>query len=277
MKRAGYASGRYDGRVDPDGRPGRRQRPPISEIAKTAFEALGFKVKLRLLSQQIVQTRFCGYPPRPSRSARTSAGRATSPTARPSWTRRSTASTSRRSATRTSPSSTCRPSTRRSSSAKTLTDPAARAKAWGDVDREIIAQAPAVPLVWDKVPMAHSADVNAVANENLGVWDFSYTLAAGNCTPPIHACNNSAEPGGDRPGLAIWSPARVARLARRTHQLPRRPRWTSARPTGACPAFRSRTRPMSTARCRSSSASRGSARASARRSRPPGPAATCWW
>ena len=51
-------------------------------------------------------------------------------------------------------------------------------RAWGDVDREITALAPAVPLVWDKVPMAHSADVNAVANENLGVWDFSFTSLA---------------------------------------------------------------------------------------------------
>ena len=32
-----------------------------------------------------------------------------------------------------------------------------------------------MPLVWDKVSMASSADVRAVANENLGVWDFSFT------------------------------------------------------------------------------------------------------
>jgi peptide/nickel transport system substrate-binding protein len=59
--------------------------------------------------------------------------------------------------------------------AKTLTDPRARARAWGDVDRRITALAPAIPLVWDKVPMASSADVHAVANENLGVWDFAFT------------------------------------------------------------------------------------------------------
>ena len=29
--------------------------------------------------------------------------------------------------------------------------------------------------VWDKVSMASSADVNAVPNPNLGVWDFSFT------------------------------------------------------------------------------------------------------
>ena len=63
--------------------------------------------------------------------------------------------------------------------AKTITDPARRAQAWGDVDRAITALAPAVPLVWDKTPMAHSADVNGVANEGLGVWDFAFTSIRG--------------------------------------------------------------------------------------------------
>jgi peptide/nickel transport system substrate-binding protein len=56
-----------------------------------------------------------------------------------------------------------------------VTSPAARADAWGKVDRQITALAPAVPLVWDRVSMVHSQDVHAVANENLGVWDFSFT------------------------------------------------------------------------------------------------------
>jgi len=59
--------------------------------------------------------------------------------------------------------------------AKTETDPKARAEAWGAVDRQITALAPAVPLVWDKIAMASSADVNAVPNDNLGIWDFSFT------------------------------------------------------------------------------------------------------
>ena len=51
------------------------------------------------------------------------------------------------------------------------------------VDRAITALAPAVPLVWDKVPMAHSKDVDGVPNENLGVWDFAFTSVASNVTP----------------------------------------------------------------------------------------------
>ena len=62
MKKAGFASGRYDGPaismvgpVDGNGR-------AISTLAKAAFEAVGFKVKLQLLSQQVVMTKFCGSP-----------------------------------------------------------------------------------------------------------------------------------------------------------------------------------------------------------------------
>ena len=62
LKKAGYADGRYSGEpilmVGPVDGNGRR----ISEVAKLAFEKLGFEVKLRLLSQQIVQTKYCGFP-----------------------------------------------------------------------------------------------------------------------------------------------------------------------------------------------------------------------
>jgi peptide/nickel transport system substrate-binding protein len=62
MKQAGYASGRYSGEpilmVGPVDGNGRR----ISEIAKQAFTSLGFEVKLRLMSQQAVMTKYCGAP-----------------------------------------------------------------------------------------------------------------------------------------------------------------------------------------------------------------------
>jgi peptide/nickel transport system substrate-binding protein len=175
MKRAGYADGRYKGEpilmvgpVDGNGR-------SISEIAKATFESLGFDVKLRLLSQQIVQTRFCGLP---------AAAVAVCPNV--GWTRDFADGQTFLDPTfngahiapvgNANVSQLDVPAVNAAiERAKTLTDPAARAQAWGEVDRAITAQAPAVPLVWDKVPMAHSADVKAVANENLGVWDFAFS------------------------------------------------------------------------------------------------------
>jgi peptide/nickel transport system substrate-binding protein len=174
MKRAGYASGRYEGEpimmVGPIDGNGRK----MSEIAKAAFESVGFKVKLRLLSQQIVMTRFCGNP---------AASVAVCPYI--GWTRDFADAQTYLDPTfngnNISPVGNANVSqlddpavNAAMERAKTLTDPRERAQAWGEVDRAITALAPAVPLVWDKTPMAASADVDAVVNEQLGVWDFAY-------------------------------------------------------------------------------------------------------
>ena len=175
MKAAGYPTGKYTGKpilmvgpVDGNGR-------TISEIAKAAFESVGFTVKLRLLSQQVVMTRFCGYP---------AAAVAVCPNI--GWTRDFADGQTFLDPTfnganiarvgNANVSQLNDPGVNAAiERAKTTTAPAARAAAWGEVDRKITALAPAVPLVWDKIPMAHSADVAAVANENLGVWDFAFT------------------------------------------------------------------------------------------------------
>jgi peptide/nickel transport system substrate-binding protein len=58
---------------------------------------------------------------------------------------------------------------------RTLTDPAARAQAWGAIDRRITALAPAVPLTWPRFANIRSRDVIAVPNESLATWDLSFT------------------------------------------------------------------------------------------------------
>jgi peptide/nickel transport system substrate-binding protein len=175
MKKAGYASGKYTGKpilmvgpVDGNGR-------TISEIAKAAFESVGFQVKLRLLSQQVVMTRYCGYP-----------AAAVSVCPNIGWTRDFADGQTFLDPTfnganiakvgNSNVSQLNDPGVNAAiERAKTTTGAAARAQAWGEVDRKITALAPAVPLVWDKIPMAHSADVAAVANEGLGIWDFAFT------------------------------------------------------------------------------------------------------
>ncbi len=175
LKKAGFASGRYSGppieMIGPIDGLGRQ----ISEIAKTDFEALGFKVKMRLLSQQVVMTRFCGYP---------AAEVQVCPNV--GWTRDFADGQTFLDPTFSGKNILPQGNMNQSQlndpavnaaieQAKTLTDPTARAKAWGAVDGQITALAPAVPLVWDRTPMVHSADVKGVANENLGVWDFAFT------------------------------------------------------------------------------------------------------
>jgi peptide/nickel transport system substrate-binding protein len=175
LKKAGFADGRYHGEsilmVAPSDGNGRR----IAEIAKASFAKLGFDVQLRLMSQQAVITKYCGAA---------SAAVAVCPNV--GWGRDFADGQAFLDATfngdhitpvgNSNVSQLNVPAINEAMDrASTVTDPAARAEAWGQIDREITAQAPAVPLVWDKVSMAASADVNAVANPNLGVWDFSFT------------------------------------------------------------------------------------------------------
>jgi peptide/nickel transport system substrate-binding protein len=52
---------------------------------------------------------------------------------------------------------------------------AARAAAWGQIDRSIVGTAAAIPTTWPKAPMIASKDVNPVAAVwNTGLWDFSF-------------------------------------------------------------------------------------------------------
>jgi peptide/nickel transport system substrate-binding protein len=59
--------------------------------------------------------------------------------------------------------------------AAVLTDQAARAKAWAAIDKQVVAQAPGVPYVWDRQPNAESKDVAGVINDFNSVWDLSFT------------------------------------------------------------------------------------------------------
>jgi peptide/nickel transport system substrate-binding protein len=59
--------------------------------------------------------------------------------------------------------------------AKLLTDPAERAKAWAEVDKGIVAQAPGIPYVWDYEQVVGSKNVNVVQNLYSTLADLNYT------------------------------------------------------------------------------------------------------
>ena len=78
--------------------------------------------------------------------------------------RRSRARTSRRTAaTTTWRSSRTRRSTRRWTTPRS-SRASERYQAWGEIDKMITAQAPAVPFIWDNTNLIHSKNVNAVGN-----------------------------------------------------------------------------------------------------------------
>jgi peptide/nickel transport system substrate-binding protein len=59
--------------------------------------------------------------------------------------------------------------------AKLITDPTARAAAYGKLDDEIMAQAPAIPWDWDYETNVASANVLPVINEFNGLTDLSFS------------------------------------------------------------------------------------------------------
>jgi peptide/nickel transport system substrate-binding protein len=56
-----------------------------------------------------------------------------------------------------------------------LTDQDERTKAWADIDRQITAQAPALPWIWDNSPVIWSENVAPVINLFNATADLSYT------------------------------------------------------------------------------------------------------
>ena len=156
MKEAGFASGKYEGdeeilMVGANADPGKAQ----AEVAKAQLEKLGFKIRLRTVPQDAVYTEWCQVP---AKKVAMCGGAG--------WFKDFD-----------DPQSMLEPTFKGSIITKEggnnnlaqLNDPKIdeamdkaallegdeRLKAWGDIDKMIIEQAPAVPFVWDKTTLIH--------------------------------------------------------------------------------------------------------------------------
>jgi peptide/nickel transport system substrate-binding protein len=176
MKKAGYASGKYEGDEEllmvgtSEG-----VAEKTAEIAKQTFENLGFKVRLRLVTQDAMFTKFCSIP---------SANVAICPNV--SWGK--DFSDAQTILDPTFNGDNINPQfnsnwpelddpaiNRAMDEAAVLSDPAERAQAWAKIDRQITEQAPVVSWLWDKTPLLRSADVNGAASEFNSAWDLAWT------------------------------------------------------------------------------------------------------
>jgi peptide/nickel transport system substrate-binding protein len=176
FKKAGYKSGKYEGSetftlVTSNAGPGKDQ----AEVAQQEFQKMGFKVKLQTVPQDAVYTEYCQQPKKKLFSCG-SAG----------WFKDFN-----------DPQSMLEPTFKGSAISLTggnnnlpqLNDPkidaamnkaatlkgAERYKAWGDIDKMITAQAPAVPFLWDKTTVLASKDVNGAGNSYYDGWDYAWT------------------------------------------------------------------------------------------------------
>jgi len=175
MKKAGYPSGKYTGNaklllIAANADPGKAQ----AQVAKAQLEKLGFKIQFRTVPQDAVYTEYCQVPKKQVAICG-SAG----------WFKDFT-----------DPQSMLEVTFKGANIAKDggnnnlaqLNDPKidaamdkastlqgdARIKAWADIDKQITADAPAVPFDWDKTTIIWSKDVNGVGNGYYDGLDFSY-------------------------------------------------------------------------------------------------------
>jgi peptide/nickel transport system substrate-binding protein len=176
MKAAGYPSGKYTGNdellmVTANADPGKAQ----AQVAKAQLEKLGLKVKLRTVPQDAVYTEYCQVPSKKV-AVCGSAG----------WFKDFN-----------DPQSMLEPTFKGSAFAKDggnnnlaqLQDPAidaamdkaslltgeARYKAWAEVNKMIVDQAPAVPFIWDNTTIIWSKDVAGSVNGYYTTLDFNFT------------------------------------------------------------------------------------------------------
>jgi peptide/nickel transport system substrate-binding protein len=176
MRKAGFASGKANGTrivmVGSNDSPAKE----TAQIIRDALASLGFDVSVRLVDQSIVYSRFCGLV---SETKRIDVCANTGWI--PDFTDPYAMLNSNFNGHAIVPVNNNNASlfddpqiNAAMEKAALISDPAQRARAWGKIDRQLVAQVPAVPYFWDKVANVASRDVyGVIARWNAG-WDLSY-------------------------------------------------------------------------------------------------------
>ncbi|HZL48931.1 MAG TPA: ABC transporter substrate-binding protein [Solirubrobacteraceae bacterium] len=177
MKLAGYPSGKYTGGktlqvVGATGSPNAED----AEIANQTLKSLGFKTHFNLVEQSVMYGKYCAVPaeaidvcPSVGWFADFGDGQAVldlafngdhiEPTGNSDWSQADNPTTNKAMA-----------------AAELVVGTKARAEAWAKIDRELVADAVAVPYDWDKQPNIESNNVAGVGDMwNGGAWDYSFT------------------------------------------------------------------------------------------------------
>jgi peptide/nickel transport system substrate-binding protein len=178
MKLAGYPSGKYTGSatlqiVASNSNPA----PQDAEIANQALKNLGFKTKLNLVDQATMYSKFCGVvkeqidvcpsvgwigdfgDPQAVLDVPFNGNEIVTNGTNSNW------------------GLVNHPKINAAmEAAKNVVGAQARANAWANIDRELVAEAVAIPYDWDKQPVIESKDVAGVGDVwNVGSWDYGFT------------------------------------------------------------------------------------------------------
>jgi peptide/nickel transport system substrate-binding protein len=175
MKKAGYASGKYEGNeellmVTANADPGKAQ----AEVARDQLEKLGFKIKFRTVPQDAVYTEWCQVPAK--KVAICGAAGWFQDYKDPQSMLEVTfkGSEINKDGNNNNLPQLNVPAIDKAMDEANLLEGEERNKAWANVNKMIVDQAPAVPFVWDNTNIVHSANVNAVQNPYNTLFDLSF-------------------------------------------------------------------------------------------------------
>jgi peptide/nickel transport system substrate-binding protein len=176
FKKAGYASGKYEGDQEllmVGTSEGVAQK--AAEIAKENFEKMGFKIRLRLVTQDAMYTRFCNSPPAnvaicPNVSWGKDFGDAQT-ILDPTFNGKNIV----QQGNSNWPELNVPEINKAMDEAELLTDPKERAEAWAKIDQMVTEQAPLVNWIWDKQVLLRSADTNGAVSQFNSMWDLSWS------------------------------------------------------------------------------------------------------
>ncbi len=175
MKAGGYPSGKYTGNetflmvgatVDPV--------KSQSEVAQAQLQKLGFKVKLRLVPQDAVYTEYCQVPKKKVAVCGGSGWFKDFQDAQSMLEPTFKGSNISLSGGNNNLAQLNDPKVDAAMGKAAVLQGAERNKAYGEIDKMITADAPAVPFDWDKTTILWSKNVQGVINDYYTTADFSF-------------------------------------------------------------------------------------------------------
>ena len=175
MRKAGFENGRYEGpallMVGDDDAP----NDDTAEAVQAALLKLGFKLNFRLVPRNTMLSKFCGVPDSDTAICPNLGWGKDFYDAQsmidPVFNGKNIIE-----ANNTNHAELNDPALNRAmDEASGLTDPSARAKAWGELDRKITEQAVVIPWLWDNQVNIRSSDVKGVINQFNSAYDLNFT------------------------------------------------------------------------------------------------------
>ncbi|MDT5015026.1 MAG: peptide/nickel transport system substrate-binding protein, partial [Mycobacterium sp.] len=176
MKLAGYPGGKYTGKakvliVGNNSDPG----PKEMQIVQAGLQKLGFKTTIKAVPQQTMYSKFCGYVKAKVNVCPTAgwqedfpdpyaymyvpfSGKAIVPVNNSNW------------AVLDDPKINAA-----MDKAATITEPAARRKAWANVDKMVTFAAPAIPEIWASNALLKGSKVRGVLDKSIDEWNLSFS------------------------------------------------------------------------------------------------------